>query len=56
MKQLAYYILTLLLLSACRQDVMIVPMEKSDPGGKTQQGDIIGMYLLNEGNMGSNKS
>ena len=56
MKQLAYYILTLLLLSACRQDVMIVPMEKNDPGGKTQQGDIIGMYLLNEGNMGSNKS
>ena len=56
MKQLTYYILTLLLLSACRQDVMIVPMEKSDPGGKTQQGDIIGMYLLNEGNMGSNKS
>lgn len=56
MKQLAYYILTLLFLSACRQDVMIVPMEKSDPGGKTQQGDIVGMYLLNEGNMGSNKS
>ena len=56
MKQLAYYILTLLLLSACRQDVMIVPMEKSDPGGQTQQGDIVGMYLLNEGNMGSNKS
>ena len=56
MKQLAYYILTLLLLSACRQDVMIVPMEKSDPGGKTQQGYIVGMYLLNEGNMGSNKS
>ena len=56
MKQVAYYILTLLLLSACRQDVMIVPMEKSDPGGKTQKGDIVGMYLLNEGNMGSNKS
>ncbi len=56
MKHLAYYILTLLLLCACRQDVMIVPMEKSDPGGKTQKGDIVGMYLLNEGNMGSNKS
>ena len=56
MKHLVYYILTLLLLSACRQDVMIVPMEKSDPGGKTQKGDIVGMYLLNEGNMGSNKS
>ena len=56
MKHVGYYILTLLLLSACRQDVMIVPMEKSDPGGNTQKGDIVGMYLLNEGNMGSNKS
>ena len=56
MKHVAYYILTLLLLSACRQDVMIVPMENIDTGGKTQKSDIIGMYLLNEGNMGSNKS
>ena len=48
--------MSILLLTACRQDVMIVPMEKSDPGGKTQKGDIVGMYLLNEGNMGSNKS
>ena len=56
MKQLIYYILTLLLLSACRQDVMIVPIEKTDTGGKAQKGDIVGMYLLNEGNMGMNKS
>ncbi len=56
MKHVAYYILTLLLLSACRQDVMIVPMENIDTGGKTQKSEIIGMYLLNEGNMGSNKS
>lgn len=56
MKQLIYYILTLLLLSACRQDVMIVPIEKTDTGGKAQKGDIVGMYLLNEGNMGSNKA
>jgi hypothetical protein len=56
MKHVAYYILILLLLSACRQDVMIVPMENIDTGGKTQKSEIIGMYLLNEGNMGSNKS
>ena len=56
MKQLLYYILPLLMLSACRQDVMIVPMEDIDTGGKTQKSEIIGMYLLNEGNMGSNKS
>ena len=41
MKQLIYYILTLLLLSACRQDVMIVPIEKTDTGGKAQKGDIV---------------
>jgi hypothetical protein len=50
------YLLAILLLSACRQDVMIVPMENIDTGGKAQKGEIIGMYLLNEGNMGSNKS
>ena len=56
MKQLTYYILTLMVLSSCRKDVMIVPMENIDTGGKTVKSEIIGMYLLNEGNMGSNKS
>ena len=56
MKQLIYYILTLLVLTSCRQDVMIVPMEDIDTGGKTTKSEIVGMYLLNEGNMGSNKS
>lgn len=53
---LPFYYFTLLLLCACRQDVMIVPMENIDTGGKTTKSEIIGMYLLNEGNMGSNKS
>ena len=44
------------LLVACRDDVMVVPMENIDTGGKTVKGEIVGMYLLNEGNMGSNKS
>ncbi len=56
MKQLWFYLLTLWLLTACRQDVMIVPMERIDTGGKTQKSEIIGMYLLNEGNMCSNKA
>lgn len=56
MKRLIFYISTLLLLAACRQDVMIVPIEDINTGGKTQKSEIIGMYLLNEGNMGSNKS
>ena len=56
MKQLIYYILTLMVLASCREDVMIVPMQNIDTGGKTEKSEIIGMYLLNEGNMGSNKS
>ena len=47
---------SLVLLSACRNDVMVVPMEDIDTGGKTVKSEIVGMYLLNEGNMGSNKS
>ena len=35
---------------------MVVPMEDINTGGKTVKSEIIGMYLLNEGNMGSNKS
>ena len=35
---------------------MVVPMEDINTGGKTTKSEIIGMYLLNEGNMGSNKA
>ena len=48
--------LIIILLSSCRNDVMVVPMEDIDTGGQTVKSEIIGMYLLNEGNMGSNKS
>ena len=44
------------MLTACRNDVMVVPMEDIDTGGKAVKSEIVGMYLLNEGNMGSNKS
>ena len=43
-------------MSACRNDVMVVPMEDINTGGKVVKSEIVGMYLLNEGNMGSNKS
>ena len=43
-------------LLSCRNDVMVVPMEDINTGGKTVKSEIIGMYLLNEGNMGSNKA
>ena len=46
----------LVILSSCRNDVMVVPMEDINTGGKTVKSVIIGMYLLNEGNMGSNKA
>ena len=52
----ALYIVNCVLLSSCRDDVMVVPMEDINTGGKTVKSEIIGMYLLNEGNMGSNKS
>ena len=43
-------------MSACRNDVMVVPMEDINTCGKVVKSEIVGMYLLNEGNMGSNKS
>ena len=56
LSKLSLLSLIILLLSACRNDVMIVPMEDINTGGKTTKSEIIGMYLLNEGNMGSNKA
>ena len=56
MKRLLFYIWPLLMLTACRNDVMVVPMEDINTGGKAVKSEIVGMYLLNEGNMGSNKS
>ena len=55
MRRLLLYI-CILLFVACRNDVMVVPMEDIDTGGKTVKSEVVGMYLLNEGNMGSNKS
>jgi hypothetical protein len=44
-----------MLLSACRHDDYIIYSIDEDTGGKTVKSEIMGMYLLNEGNMGSNK-
>lgn len=46
---------TMLSLSSCRDDKLVIYSEEEFTGGASSQGDIIGMYLLNEGNMGSNK-
>lgn len=55
-KRSSLYLLMLLLLTACRQDELVVPTEydviADKPSADTH---VRGFYLLNEGNMGSNK-
>ncbi len=46
----------LLLLAACREDIVIVSAERESLPIKNEQSQFAGFYLLNEGNMGSNKS
>ena len=52
---LPFCFFTLLLLSACRTDDIIIYAEEENTGGKSVKSEVVGMYLLNEGNMGSNK-
>ena len=49
------YSLFIVLFSACRHDIIVWPPEE-EQRGDTIQTEIVGFYLLNEGNMGSNKS
>ena len=44
-----------LIFSSCRDEHLIVYAEKEDTGQETVVSDIVGMYVLCEGNMGSNK-
>ena len=46
--------LLFLLLQSCRHDIIVWPSEEEEMGD-TRQDSILGFYLLNEGNMGSNK-
>ena len=41
--------------SSCRDEHLIVYAEEEDTGQETVVSDIVGMYVLCEGNMGSNK-
>lgn len=58
MKQFFYFIYFLPLLmsiTSCREDELVVPTEYEIIGDETPDSSIRGLYLVNEGNMGSNK-
>ena len=44
-----------IILTSCRQDVPVIPHEEEQKG-EAQQTSVAAFYLLNEGNMGSNKA
>ncbi len=46
---------TLLAVSACRGDEVVIPAEEEPVGEIDPKSPVTGFYLLNEGNMGSNK-
>lgn len=55
MKKIGYSLFIVCLLCACRdKDVFVQP--ESERHGEAQPTSVIGFYLLNEGNMGSNKA
>ena len=43
------------MLSGCRTDDIIIYAEDEDTGIESVPSEVVGLYLLNEGNMGSNK-
>lgn len=45
----------LMVATGCREDELVVPTEYTVIGDERTGGDIRGFYLVNEGNMGSNK-
>lgn len=55
MRQYALFFIVFLLLASCRKDVEVFMNEDTDLDDPSQNG-FSGFYLLNEGNMGSNKS
>ncbi len=50
------YFTALFCFAACREDAELVLSESTHTGSKAQHADILGMYVLCEGNMGSNKA
>lgn len=55
-KQFFIYFLSLLTVTtSCREDELVVPTEYDIIGDEDSTGPVRGFYLVNEGNMGSNK-
>lgn len=55
-KVLLYAMVCLLAVVSCREDELVIPSDTQDTGTVVTPGRIIGMYVLCEGNMGSNKA
>lgn len=55
-KKILYITLLAVVLVGCRDDETVVYPDSHDTGETTTTGNIAGMYVLNEGNMGSNKA
>ncbi len=53
-----FFMLSGFLLNGCRQGEKVLPSTgiEVDPGTDVEEGEITGFFLLNEGNMGSNKA
>ena len=55
-KFFSYIFLPLLMVAtSCREDELVVPTEYDIVGDMPAQSSVRGFYLVNEGNMGSNK-
>lgn len=54
-----FYLLAVVVIavvSACRNDEVVIPPTPEDTGKPSVKGKVVGMYVLNEGNMISNKA
>ncbi len=54
-KLLVYFLPLLVVTTSCRDDELVVPTEYDIIGDENRDGTVRGFYLVNEGNMGSNK-
>lgn len=55
LKILTYFLPLLLAATSCREDELVVPTEYEIVGDEDPDGPVSGIYIVNEGNMGSNK-